>query len=430
MEPEKGADIEKQGAETKQIQRVALYGLLLNLGLTVMKTVLAFVSGSLAITASTIDSATDTFASLVLVIGLKLSTRKTSAFPLGLYKIENLLSVAVAFFIFFAGYEIARHAFAPATPPPDVSLTAILLIFVGTAAGILFGRYAVAVGRRTESPTLIAEGRHRQVDALSSIVVLAALFISYFQLDMDVYGITVDQIGAALVLLFIAHTGWKLLSDGMRVLLDASIDHETLAKVRKIIEAEPMVASVESLVGRNAGRFRFLQATITVRTDDLEKAHKTSKNIDENIRSRVPNVERVVIHYEPQAREYRRIALALSDSRGKLSSHFGESPYFALVLLRLRDYHIEKQEILENPYRDQERGKGIGVAEWLVAKGVDEVAVVGELKHKGPGYVFSDAGIKVYKVKAKDKEEAIASITAPGSSSSLQNKKADQSKKE
>jgi predicted Fe-Mo cluster-binding NifX family protein len=242
--------------------------------------------------------------------------------------------------------------------------------------------------------------------------VLVSVVISYLGLEIELYGITIDQIAAALVLMFIAHTGWELLSDGMRVLLDASVDHETLAEIRELMEAEPMVAEVQSLVGRNAGRFRFLQATVVVRTNDLQKAHKISQKIESNIRSHIPHVERVVVHYEPQAREYLRIAVPLSDLGGKLSSHFGESPYFAIVLLRLRDNQIEKQEFIKNPYTGVERGKGIQVAEWLVGKKVDEVAITEEIKHKGPGYVFSDAGIKVHVVSADDVEETIASITS------------------
>jgi cation diffusion facilitator family transporter len=417
----KDAEKEIQEGETKQTQRVAFFGFLLNFGLTVMKAALAYASGSLAITASAIDSATDSVASLVLYAGLKLSTRKTPAFPLGLYKIENLLSVALAFFIFFAGYEIARHAFSPETAPPQISLTAILLLLVATVSTILFGLYAIAAGQRTESPTLVAEGRHRQVDSLSSAVVLASATLSFFKVHISFYGITIDQIAAALVLIFIAHTGWELLTDGMRVLLDASIDHETLAKIRKIIQREPMVAGIQSLVGRNAGRFRFLQATITVRTDDLQKAHQMTEKIESDIRSRVPHVERVVIHYEPQARAYLHIAVPLSDPGGKLSTHFGDAPYFALSRLRLEDGKIEKQEIIENPHKKVEKAKGIRVAEWLVQQKVDEVAVAEQIKHKGPGYVFSNAGVHVHVVSANHLRDAIDSVIGTERSSQEQN---------
>jgi cation diffusion facilitator family transporter len=409
MNTQETAINEVRDAETKQIQRIAFSGFLLNLALTIMKAVLSVLSGSLAVTASSIDSATDSIASLILYIGLRLSARKTIHFPLGLYKIENLLSVVVAFFILFAGYEIALRAFSPAAGPPDISLTVVLLIAAGTAAVLVFGRYVLLAGRRTESPTLIAEGRHRQADALSSVFVLSSVVISYFKMDVGLYGITIDQVAAALVLVFIAYTGWGLLSDGMRVLLDASIDRDTLAKVQRIIESEPMVEEVQSVVGRNAGRFRFLQATVTMRTDSLQKAHRITENIESNIRRNVPHVERVVIHHEPQAREYRRIAVPLSDTGGALSSHFGDSPYFAVFVLRLKDNQLEKQEIIRNPHTDIKKGKGMRVAEWLVAKNVDELLVTEGIR-QGPGYVLSNAGVKIRLVEANNLSGLMGSL--------------------
>ena len=205
--------------ETKQIHRIAAYAFLLNLVLAIMKALLAFSSGSLAITASAIDSGTDAVASLVIYGGVKLSTKKTRSFPMGLYKLENVASVVIALFIFIAGYEIIREILSPVGSLPRISLSYIVLLFAGTVATLLFGQYAISTGRKTESPTLIAEGRHRQVDVLSSIVVLISVSLSYFDFHLKIFGVTIDQIGAALILIFIARAGWELLSDGMRVLL-------------------------------------------------------------------------------------------------------------------------------------------------------------------------------------------------------------------
>jgi predicted Fe-Mo cluster-binding NifX family protein len=179
-----------------------------------------------------------------------------------------------------------------------------------------------------------------------------------------------------------------------------------------------MKAEVKSVVGRNAGRFRFIQASIAMRTGDLQKAHRISEEVESNIRERIPHVERVAIHYEPQTREYLRIAVPLSDSGGKIASHFGDAPYFGVVLLRLSDHRIEKQEIVENPHRTLEKAKGIRVAEWLIAKKVDEVALVEEVEHKGPGYVFSDAGVKIHVVSARDLGEALDAVVAKNRSMS------------
>ena len=400
--------------ETKDIHRIAGYAFLLNLFLAIMKALLAVFSGSLAITASAIDSGTDAVASLVIYGGVKLSTKKTRSFPLGLYKLENVASIVIALFIFIAGYEIIREILSPVTSSPRVCLSYIILLFAGTVATLLFGQYAISIGRRTESPTLIAEGRHRQVDVLSSIVVLVSVILSYFDIDLNILGVTIDQIGAALILIFIARAGWELLSDGMRVLLDASIDFPTLDSIREIIKSEPLVSEIHSLMGRNAGRFRFIQATITLKTENLERAHQISEDIEKKIRNQVMHVEKVIIHYIPQKRSHDRVALPLEDGKGRISMHFGEAPYFSIVHIRRKDKEIEKQEILENPHRLVETAKGIRVAEWLVKQGVEHVGMKEDVSNKGPGYVLSNGGVKIHIISSDQISQAISEIAADG----------------
>ena len=333
---------------------------------------------------------------------------------MGLYKLENVASVVIALFIFIAGYEIIREIFSSVGSIPRISLSYIILLFAGTVATLLFGQYAIAVGRRTESPTLIAEGRHRQVDVLSSIVVLVSVMFSYFDLHLDIWGVTIDQIGAALILIFIARAGWELLSDGMRVLLDASIDFSTLDRIREIIKNEPLVSEIKALMGRNAGRFRFIQATITLKTKNLERAHQIIEDIERKIRNQVMHVEKVIIHYGPQERFHDRVALPLEDEKGRISVHFGEAPYFCIVHIRRKDNEIEKQEILANPHRSVKTAKGIRVAEWLVKQGVEHVGMKEDVSHKGPGYVLSSAGVIIHLISAEQIGPAIREIVAEG----------------
>ncbi len=181
----------------------------------------------------------------------------------------------------------------------------------------------------------------------------------------------------------------------MRVLLDASLDPETLDQVRKIIESQPMVTEVRRLAGRNAGRYRFLETEVVLRTGNLKKAHAISQHIEADIRKQMPLVERVVIHYEPQVREHLRIAVPLIDTAGHVSAHFGEAPYFAVLLLRLADGNIERQEVVTNPHTKVPKAKGIRVAEWLVGHKVDVVVVKEDLHKRGPAYVFADAGVEL-----------------------------------
>jgi cation diffusion facilitator family transporter len=305
--------------------------------------------------------------------------------------------VVIAIFIFFAGYEIVQHMMQPGGLP-RITWPILMFLVLSTAITYAFGLYALHQGRKTESPTLIAEGKHRQVDVVSSLVVLGAAVLNYFDMRFIMYNITVDQIGAGLVVLFIVRTGWELLSDGMRVLLDASVDADSLDEARNIILQEPLVTGVHSLVGRNAGRFRFLQADISLRTEDLTKAHQVSEDIEKKIKTSLSHVHSVVVHAQPQPAHRLRVAVPLQDMAGTISHHFGEAPYFALVSILRKNKKIEQQNIVSNPYHDIERGKGIKVAEWLVEKKTDQVWVREDIKNKGPGYVFANAGIDIQQV--------------------------------
>jgi predicted Fe-Mo cluster-binding NifX family protein len=191
------------------------------------------------------------------------------------------------------------------------------------------------------------------------------------------------------------------------VLLDASLDADTTLKIRQTIAAEPTVATVRSVTGRNAGRFRFVEAEVALRVRELAKAEAVTQRIETQIRQACPHVERVLIHAEPVQRTHLRYAAPLTNVDGTLSEHFGEAPYFALVSVRLAGGLVEEQRIVANSFLEKEKAKGIQVAEWLVAQKIDVVLVKESLRGKGPVYVFRDAGIELRQTDVGTLAEAI-----------------------
>ena len=121
-----------------------------------------------------------------------------------------------------------------------------------------------------------------------------------------------------------------------------------------------------------------------------------------------------MIHYAPQPRTHTRIAVPLSTAIGSISDHFGESPYFAFVTVRLEDGAVEKREVMENPHRAVDVAKGIRVAEWLVGQNVDQVVMKEDLSRKGPGYVLANAGIKSNITSANTLDKAIEEALLDG----------------
>ena len=378
--------------------RVGIYSLLVNLGLVAVKLSLSFVTGSIALRADAIHSGVDIFGSLALIVGLVLANRKSRDFPYGLYKVENVVSVIISVLLFVTAYEIAREAILSESSAVPYSGWVLGVVGALILVPFLFSRYEVRVGQKYNSPSLVADGRQFRADVLASSIVFFALLAQYF-------GFPLDRIAAGVVALFIVRAGWGLLWNSMRVLLDASVDSETLGNIRSAIEADPAVTSIENLIGRSSGRYVFVEATVALRVSDLKQAHLVNQRIEHSIKETQCCVDRVLIHFEPETKTEVRYAVALANREGAISAHFGESPYFALVDFNREERRITKREIVDNPHAGLKKGKGIKVTQFLLQHKPDVIVTREELSGKGPGYAFADAGVEAVQTEAASLDE-------------------------
>jgi predicted Fe-Mo cluster-binding NifX family protein len=232
-------------------------------------------------------------------------------------------------------------------------------------------------------------------------VVLAGLLSS-------LAGFNLDRIAAFIVVFFIAWAGGKILIDGVRVLLDASLDYATLSSAEKIILDEPRVIEIQKLTGRSSGRYKFIEANIVLKTHDLDKANFIAHHIEDNIKQQIKNVDRVLIHFEPTQKETFIYAFPLKNpDQTLISPHFGEAPYFALIKVRVKDKKVIEQKIIENPFTRVKHGKGILVAEFLNKYCIDAVITKESFEGKGPFYVFSNAAVENLQTESRSTDEAL-----------------------
>ena len=95
---------------------------------------------------------------------------------------------------------------------------------------------------------------------------------------------------------------------------------------------------------------------------------------------------------------------------GRLSRHFGESSYFALVEMDFEEMKLVRQEIIANPHKDLSKGKGLKVAQFLLGFKPDVVFSIEGLEGKGPGYAFAEAGVETVQTDAETLEELMADL--------------------
>jgi predicted Fe-Mo cluster-binding NifX family protein len=191
----------------------------------------------------------------------------------------------------------------------------------------------------------------------------------------------------------------------MKTLLDASVNAETLNRIRDEILLFPPVKEIRSLQARNSGRFVFVRTELIFGIKKFSQAHQLSEEIEKAILRRIPEVDKVTIHYEPVKKEYLIYAIPTAEDRRTLSEHFGDAPYFFLIQVNTEDNTLREERILPNPYLKEEKAKGIRVSEWLLKNGVDTVLTKKALDGKGPFYVFSSSDSDVVVTQAKRIEE-------------------------
>ncbi|ACN99788.1 cation diffusion facilitator family transporter [Sulfurihydrogenibium azorense Az-Fu1] len=334
-------------------ERWILGSLLLNLFLSVLKLVFGLITNSLGLIAEAIHSFSDLVASVISFIGVKLSAKKSEDFPYGLYKIENIAALIISLFLFLAGYEIIKEAFfhheERQVSNPEY---AIIVMAVAMILTFFYSRFEKQAGKKLNSPTLIADAEHIWADFLSSVIVLIGLIGVYF-------GYNIDKYAAAVVSLFIFHSGFEIMKDSIKVLLDFTLEKEELQKIKNIVLKHPAIVDIKSIKGRSAGSYKFLEIELLMHNLSLREAHRIVDEIAQQIKEKIPNIDSVIIHYEPARQEGLRVAF-LTDKEGNIKDF--ETATYMTVFDITKDFEIvrnppiklsdNKSKIIENSRAD------------------------------------------------------------------------------
>lgn len=368
-------------------QRAAKYSTLTNLALSVIKGVFGLMSGSVALIADSIHSFSDIFASLAVYIGLKLSQRKPDEkFPYGYYKAETMASLIIAVVILISGLEIASESLQGIIDPQPLKLPiiAILVAVLSVAVSLFLSRYEQRVGHEIDSPALINDAKHSLIDVFSSLLVFAGILSSYIGY------LSIQGVAGLMVALLVIWMGFKIGKDAVLVLLDASIDPETVQQIKDIVLAVDGVEGIHEVRVRRSGPYLFGELHLETKKNlSVEKAHEIADKVEEMIRREVEKLEKLLVQVEPVKKDVIRFALPVKTSQGlqsQPSTHFGKVPYFLIWDVQGGD--IESYQIKANPAQDLEKKRGIKTAEFLVNEKVD--VILGEELGEGPRYALSE----------------------------------------
>jgi cation diffusion facilitator family transporter len=168
-----------------KLERWGWYSVLVNVLLAGLHGLIAWVSGSLAVFAELVHNLIDLLGAVAVLLGMRLASRKSHAFPYGLYKVESLVAVGLAGLVLLTAYDIARDAvFAPAAQVQAQPWMFVLLILT-TAVPLVFSHYELRAGRAGQSAALVADAREYRVHAFTTGLAIIGLASHWLDMPLD-----------------------------------------------------------------------------------------------------------------------------------------------------------------------------------------------------------------------------------------------------
>jgi cation diffusion facilitator family transporter len=286
-------------AQANLATRLAYGSLAVGLSVLALKSVAAYLTGSIALFSDALESVVNVATAIVALVAVRLSARPADAtLPYGYHKAEYFSAVVIGIFIAVAAIVIFYEAWRGFVEPRSfvADPAGIAVSIAATVINALWAMLLVRVGRKEKSPALLADGRHLFTDVLSTAGVLAGIGIAaasgYAQLD---------AILAALVGVTILWSGWHLVRQSVIGLMDVAVEPKTLATIRDIIASNAEGAiEAHDIRTRQAGRMTFIEFHLVVPgTLTVEAAHEICDRIEARLREAVDDVQ-IAIHVEPE----------------------------------------------------------------------------------------------------------------------------------
>ncbi len=284
--------------------KTALYisyiNILMNAALAVMKLTVGMLSGSEALVSDGVHSVTDVCSSIVVLIGIKLSSRRSDRqHPYGHERMECVAAVLLAGLVGATGIGIGISGVRAAlsigtqdpTPPGVVALVvAVLSILIKE---IMF-RYTRRAAIRTNSGALLADAWHLRSDALSSLGGLLGV------LGANLGVAILDPIAAVVISLLIIKAAVEIFVDAMRKMTDRSCDESLQESIADCVRKHTQVKNILELKTRLFGS-RVL-AEVTVEVDgalSCREAFDVARSVEETVRQEFEEIKDCAVHIYP-----------------------------------------------------------------------------------------------------------------------------------
>lgn len=287
-----------QQIDKARLMRLATYASVATaVTLIVAKLIAWFMTDSVSILATLVDSSLDVLASLVNLFAVRHALQPADrGHRFGHGKAEPLAGLGQSMFIAgSAGILLLQGISRLLNPQPldtglELGVGVMVFSIIASLALFSFQRYVV---RLTGSTAIEADSLHYKTDILVNGSVIIALLLTFNGWSQ------VDPIFAIVIALYILYSAWHIVRKSVDLLMDHELPDEDRQKISALVINHPDAMGFHDLRTRRSGATVFVQLHLELDERlSLKQAHAIADELEHTIAELFDDAE-VIIHEDP-----------------------------------------------------------------------------------------------------------------------------------
>ena len=271
-------------------------GIVTNILLAILKYVAGMLSGSISVTADAINNLSDAGASIISLVGVKLSAKPADkGHPYGHGRVEYISALAVAFLVLLMGIELFKSSVDKITNPVPVnfSIVSLCILIFSIFAKLWLGFFNKKLGKKINSAPMMAVMKDCFSDCLATSVAAIAIIVSAFS------DINIDGYLGIIVACFIFIAGFNILKETMADLLGKPAEKEFVDEITNKILSYDKIVGVHDMIIHDYGPGRkFASAHAEVPSNEnIMEIHDVIDLIERDILNEFGMI--ISIHMDP-----------------------------------------------------------------------------------------------------------------------------------
>ena len=270
-----------------------------NTCLAIIKGLAGFFGNSYALLADAIESTTDIFASLLVLFGIKYSSKPPDEnHPYGHGRAEPLITFLVVGFLITSAtiiaYESIKNIGTPHALPKAWTLIVLGAIIIWKEISF---RLVMQKSRETNSSVLKADAWHHRSDAITSIAAFIGISIA---LILGPGYETADDWAALFAAGFILYNSYLIFRPALGEIMDEHLYDDLVAEIRRVSLTVNGIVGTEKCFIRKAGMKYHVDLHAIVDAHlSVSAGHELAHLLKDTLRREIPALGHVLIHIEP-----------------------------------------------------------------------------------------------------------------------------------